>query len=215
MTEETGLRARKHRRTREAIRNAALRLFVDHGYDDTAVEEIAEAADVSPRTFYRYFASKEEVIFDDPDAEAALRNVLAHPRPGEGDAESIARAVLEAMLANEERVRLARTIIDSTPALRARALQRVEETADLIAQNLPSTASRTGSAGMAARLRARILAHAIASAVRVAFFAWIESGRRGTAWAQCERALGVMRDALAPAGRKSKRGAARKRTGTL
>lgn len=206
MAEETGLRARKHRRTREAIRDAALRLFVERGYDDTSVEEIAGAADVAPRTFYRYFASKEAVIFDDPDAEETLRRVLAHPRPGEGDAELIARAVLEAMLSNEERVKRARRIIDATPALRARALQRVEQTADLIAENLPSAAARAGSAGVAARLRARVLAHAIAAAVRVAFFAWIESGRRGTAWTQCARALGVMRVALAPAADSGSRG---------
>ena len=205
MGEETGLRARKHRRTREAIRDAALRLFIERGFDDTAVEEIAAAADVAPRTFYRYFASKEEVIFHDPDAEATLGRALAARRPGESDVELIARAMLEAMLLHEERVVLARQIIDATPGLRGHVLHRVEQTAGLIADHLLSSGGRPGSAGRDARFRAQVLAQSVAAAARLAFFAWIDAGRRGTAWAHCERALGILRDAFQP----TRRGRAR------
>lgn len=57
-------RRREHKmRTQRALQQAALELFAKHGYDDTTTEEIAEQAGVSPRTFFRYFPTKESVLF--------------------------------------------------------------------------------------------------------------------------------------------------------
>ena len=79
---EPSLRERKKQKTREALREAAVRLFAERGYTRTSIEDIASAADVSRRTFFRYFGSKEGVIFADADAQgiAMIEALLAQPR---------------------------------------------------------------------------------------------------------------------------------------
>lgn len=134
MTETAGLRERKKRRTRQALVEAAYRLFDTRGYDETTVSAVAAAADVSPATFYLHFPAKEDVLFDggrdlldvavaavagrglDEPATAALvraiRAAVAASRDGDRDP----RGDLEAI-----RLRL----ITSVPALRATLLHRV------------------------------------------------------------------------------------------
>ncbi len=80
-TQPLGLRERKKRDARRAIRRVALGLFVAHGYESVSVEQIAAAADVSRTTFFNYFPSKEAVITDpDPEFLAAQR-ALCDARP--------------------------------------------------------------------------------------------------------------------------------------
>jgi AcrR family transcriptional regulator len=87
------LRVRKKQRTRQAIQRAALDLIERAGYDATTVEQIAENADVSPATFFRYFPTKASVLIDD-GLDALLVSAMAHQRSDISVLESLRRALM-------------------------------------------------------------------------------------------------------------------------
>jgi AcrR family transcriptional regulator len=125
------LRERKRDRTRKALIDAAIDLFERNGYDGTTVADIAEAADIGTRTFFSYFASKEELLFPQSDARvAAAVTAIANRKPDDRPADVLLRALRDVGAADGEpddmvdrvaavRVRLFRTV----PAVRGRALQ--------------------------------------------------------------------------------------------
>ena len=77
--QDLGLRERKKIRTKETIQREAYRLFDQHGYANTTVEQIAEAAEVSPSTFFRYFASKELVLMADDLDRVTVEALIQQP----------------------------------------------------------------------------------------------------------------------------------------
>ncbi|NDU75457.1 TetR family transcriptional regulator [Actinomadura sp. DSM 109109] len=143
MAEDTGrpgLRERKKMRTRQAIATAALRLFAERGYEETTIADIAAAADVSPRTFFSYFPSKEDVIFAEIDDRLAEVSERLRRTPGESPMETIRRGivdVLEAVVAEHRDYGPVQvSLILERPALRARALQRMTGAQDVIEELL-------------------------------------------------------------------------------
>ena len=126
MTES--LRDRRKRRTAEAIVAAALELFAERGFERTTVDQIAAAADISRRTFFRYFADKEELFFaEDERLLEVVEGTLDAAPPGEPVLELARRATraLAARSTADPQRRLARErLIAATPALQARRLAK-------------------------------------------------------------------------------------------
>jgi AcrR family transcriptional regulator len=137
----SSLRERKHARTRQALIDAAVELFERHGYDKTTIADIAAAVDISPRTFFGYFASKEDLLFTDPDArvQTTLR-AIQQRAPDEGPVEVLLKALREGAESNDDMVgnmaQLRLRLIRSVPALRGRALQLQHDGQAEIAQRL-------------------------------------------------------------------------------
>src|ERR1700694_4306632 len=77
---ERGVRERKKLKTRESIQRTALRLFEKQGYEETTIEQIAAAAEISPSTFFNYFPTKEDVVLYDAYAPVAIRMFLERPK---------------------------------------------------------------------------------------------------------------------------------------
>jgi AcrR family transcriptional regulator len=122
------IRHHKKIRTRQAIVDAATELFATRGYEKTTVADIAAAADIGTRTFFSYFASKEELLFPQADARvAAAVDAIATRAPGEGPADVLVRALHEAGASDDDMVsplaRLRLELIRTVPAVRGRGLQ--------------------------------------------------------------------------------------------
>jgi AcrR family transcriptional regulator len=138
-----GLRERKKARTRAAIREHALQLFREQGYAETTVEQIAEAAEVSPSTFFRYFPTKEDVVLQDdfdPIAIAKFEALPADMHPVAALRAAMRETFAETPAWQLDQFRELNRLTMSVPELRARALDEylrsVRLAAELLAKRL-------------------------------------------------------------------------------
>jgi AcrR family transcriptional regulator len=171
-----GLRERKKRKTKAAIQREALRLFRRKGYEETTVEEIAAAAEISPSTFFNYFPSKEDVvIYDeyDPQIFAALAE-----NPTEPLRESLRKVIAMSSSLFEsdrediyERAKLSLEV----PELRARIWEELEKARDLFGAVI---AARTGRE--ATDFEVRVIAMALVAAAFEAALEWVRLEGEGS-----------------------------------
>lgn len=131
----TGLRERKKQRTHDAISAAAISLFLARGYDAVSVADVAEAAEVSKPTLFKYFASKEDLVLHriaDHQGEAA--RVVRGRRPGESPLAALRRHFLDGLdrrdpvtgLNDHPQVLAFHRLVFSTPSLAARVASYTE-----------------------------------------------------------------------------------------
>jgi AcrR family transcriptional regulator len=129
------LRERKKAKTRAAIRDQALRLIREQGYDATTVEQIADAAEVSPSTFFRYFPTKEDVVLQD-DLDLLWIDAYRAQPAGLAPLTAMRLSLREAFanMSGEDMTTLRQTMdLAAIPAVRARMLDEFARTNQMLA----------------------------------------------------------------------------------
>jgi AcrR family transcriptional regulator len=165
-----GMRERKKLATREALSAAALRLALEHGPQNVRVDDIAEAAGVSPRTYNNYFSSREQAIMVGLAAERGARVAAAlRARPVDEPLEhAVVGALVEQYSDDGEPDPDALALITSAPALQAEFLDTIAAIERPLAEAI---AARTGADG---ELGPEVRAAAVSAAARVAAQRWLQ-----------------------------------------
>jgi AcrR family transcriptional regulator len=175
----SGLRARNRARTRDDIIEAALGLFEGRGYDATTCEDIAAAADVSVRTFFRYFDAKVDVLVagrsDEEGPQAVIAEVLDRPA-GEQPVAVLRRALRHPIgVLESQRDLVVRQVgvMMATPSLETLRREQFHRFEDPLAAAIATRLGRPPD-----DLDARLLAAATAAALRISIERWVASGAR-------------------------------------
>jgi AcrR family transcriptional regulator len=187
-----GLRERRKALTAAELEAAAYRLFGERGFDNVTVDDIAAEADVSRRTFFRYFASKEDVLLADHFVQLArLREAMAARPPDEPIVTALRNAVLSLTSDFEERkekVIIRARLMRDTPSLQARSLVHQKLWEDAMQEMV---ADRLGVAPVK-DLRPGGVAAAALAAMRVAVTLWLTAGCDGDVIALTTEALDLL-----------------------
>jgi AcrR family transcriptional regulator len=173
-----GLRERKKLETRLALARAAMRLFEERGYSATSIDDIAAAANVSRRTFFRYFASKDEVLIVDPGGKLeALHVALAEGPSEESTIEALRRGIraLATAYYDPELVRAEARLSDLEPTMAAAALAYQVRWEEALAREVAADLR----VDIDSDPRPRIVAHAVVAILRAAVATWLAAGAVG------------------------------------
>lgn len=193
---QAGLRQRKKDSSRRAIEDAAWELFAEQGYEETSVNDIAERADVAPRTFFRYFPTKEAVMY--PQFEQLLQSVRDEFRRRPAD-EPVITSLFESleMLAGSlesedsrarERMAMMKRPGQHPPGTEYFRTRLAEVSAELVLE-------RDGDSDEA-RMRARLASGVVSLLIDTTHNCWIEAGARESMHDVGERCRGMMSDLI-------------------
>ena len=164
-----GRRERKRRQTTERIQQAAMSLFLERGFEATTVDDIAERADVSKRSFFDYFPSKEDVVFawQDGFADHLMQAIASRPRQ-EPAVKAVQFGLVSALVsAADERSLAIGELVRRTPALRGRDQLKYAKLESKLTEALRARASNP-----AEEKKMRLLAAVVMGALRVGGEIW-------------------------------------------
>ncbi len=198
---QLSLRERKKIKTRQAIRQAAYRLFEEQGYDATTVEQIAAAAEVSPSTFFRYFPTKEDVVLTD-EYDPLMQAALLERPADEPIVESLRHstvALLRQMFAeggqDREEILHRLRLSQEVPAIRARMSENMSDTCRTMATALAKQRGRDAN-----ELEIRVLVGAVVGAWQEALTHWIDSGSQEDLPDLLDQTLSILASGLGGSG---------------
>jgi AcrR family transcriptional regulator len=178
VTGVTGLRERKKAQTRAAIEAAAMALFARDGFAATTIPAIAAACDVAPRTFFRYFATKEDVLLAASASRLDLLIELVRAEPHDRPLFAVVRGAMLTLAVEYERQRdvvlLHADVLDRNPALRARGLEAQQTWEARLAEALAERHD-VGPGGPSS-LEIRLVAGVAIAALRAAVDEWVAEG---------------------------------------
>jgi len=193
-----GLRERKKRATRRALHDAALRLALERGLEHLTVEEISSAADVSVRTFFNYFPSKEQAIVDDDLFQADERQSMAIMSDATEVLDGlygVAMALVAATAPRREQILMRWQLMERYPALLPQMLARFEQSNRVLAL---AVATRTGTAPDDAY--PQLMAAVASAAMRTAVRRWTAGHADHSLEDHVTDIFGLLREGLAPCG---------------
>lgn len=189
-----GLRERKKLRTRQAIRQAAYRLIGEQGYEQTTVEQIAETAEVSPSTVFRYFATKEDIILTD-EYDPVLEQAILDRPADEPPLVALREAVVTSLRLLYDQFRpeflLRMQLVREVPALRAQMHESMDQNIELLCGVL---SERTGRPRDDFELR--VVVGAIFGALTQVLYEWAEREPEWDLVETVDRALAVLERGL-------------------
>ena len=189
-----GLRERKKIKTREAIRTATYALVGEQGYDATTIEQIADRAEVSPSTVFRYFPTKEDIVLTDEYDPLMLEELRARPA-SESWLDSVRyvlhRSMDELLAVDPEAVRIRAHLAVQIPAVRARMIESMSATGRLLRGAI---AERHGLD--ADSLEVRVYAMSLVGGLMEANITWAENDCRDELRDLVDRALDVIEHGL-------------------
>ncbi|WP_328750167.1 TetR/AcrR family transcriptional regulator [Streptomyces sp. NBC_00285] len=191
---QPGLRERKKIKTREEIRTATYALIKEQGYDATTVEQIAERAEVSPSTVFRYFPTKEDIVLTDEYDPLMLEELRTRPADESwmDSVRHVMRIAIEGNLAQDVEVARMRAHLGvQVPAVRARMVESMSQTSRLLREAI---AERSGLDPNG--LEVRVCAMSLIGGLMEVSMYWAENGFEDDMSTLVGRALDVLEHGL-------------------
>jgi AcrR family transcriptional regulator len=176
---QMGLRARKKQATSTALQRSAIDLFLERGYDETTVQDITDAAGVSQRTFFRYYATKDAVLLTEHARREAEVTALLASRPRDETLADTAAAVVEHLAADiadrAELVKVQRRVFDSVPSLADRFAGHHDRLSVIIAEHAASVLGVSDDTDA----RPRLFGNQVVRVWTTAILIWLTGGLEG------------------------------------